>query len=414
MAAIDTNGFLPSKNVIVYPCAYRANDVDLKSKVNLEENIVRSALYGSTGSNTYIISKTDAKITCFIKGYYFELTFDSDELSSYKGIAINLATVGDAYNTKVLAPYSGNAGDTVDIESYFKALKFVKSTDSATSIDLYLDETKQTKPVSYTNVGSIIATTPIAGNIIKGGGDGSVLLANAGNVASGKNSVALGTGNAAYGEGALVAGKYADTGSDTLFAIGKGTASTAVANVISATENGVTVTGDLTANTGNVTFKKMSLTDDWLKITCDTGVESSAPIHITDTTAATSSAGALKVDGGAYIGNGLYLKGGAIATGQIKGSSFYATSDERRKDNIEDYRCDNSVLDLPVKQFDLKADGTHHIGCIAQDLQKICPEIVKEDEDGYLAIEESKIVYLLLDEVKALKKEIEELKERLK
>jgi hypothetical protein len=414
MAAIDTNGFLPSQNVIVYPCAYRANDVDLKSKVNLEENIVRSALYGSTGSNTYIISKTDSKIICFIKGYYFELTLANDDLSSYSGISANLAEISDAYNTKVLAPYSGNAGDIVDIDSYFKALKFVKSTDTTSSVDLYLDETKQIKPVSYTNVGSVINTTPIAGNVINGTGEGSVLIANANNAAGGKNSVALGTGNTVQKEGALVAGKYADTKDNTLFAIGKGESSDKRSNVISATNDGVTIAGALTANTGDVTFKKMSLTDEYLKITCDTSVESSAPIHITNSTEATSSGGALKVSGGAYIEKGLYLQGGVIAAGQIKGSSFYATSDERRKDNIEDYRCENSILDLQVRQFELKADGTHHIGCIAQDLQKICPEIVKEDEDGYLAIEESKIVYLLLDEVKALKKELEKLKERIK
>ena len=49
-------------------------------------------------------------------------------------------------------------------------------------------------------------------------------------------------------------------------------------------------------------------------------------------------------------------------------------------------------------------------GCIAQDLQKICPEIVHEDADGYLSIEETKLVYLLLQEVKELKKEIKALK----
>ncbi len=412
MAAIDTRGFLPSKNVIVYPCAYRGNNVDLKSKVNLEENIVRTALYGSTNSNTYIISKTAEKIVCFIKGYYFELALESDDLSSYAGISINIAEVQDDYKTKVLTPYSGTAGDTVDAsDGYFNALKFIKSDDTTTSVDLFLDETKQTKPVSYADVGSICKTTPIAGNVVKGDGEGSVLLANAGNSANGKTSVAFGIGNAAQADGALVAGKHADTSNETLFAIGNGSSENK-ANVISATKDGVVIGGTLTAS-GDITFNKLSLTDENLSITCTKSIESSAPIIITDSTAASSSAGALRVTGGAYIGNGLYLNGAAIATGQIKGASFYATSDERRKTNIEDYRCENSVLDLPVRQFDLKADGTHHIGCLAQDLQKICPEIVKEDEDGYLAIEESKIVYLLLDEVKALKKEIEELKARI-
>ena len=98
---------------------------------------------------------------------------------------------------------------------------------------------------------------------------------------------------------------------------------------------------------------------------------------------------------------------------QIKGTSFYATSDERLKENIVDYVPENSILDLPIKEFDFKSDGSHHIGCIAQDLQKISPELVQEDKDGYLSIEENKLVYLLLNEVKLLKAEVEELKEKL-
>lgn len=95
---------------------------------------------------------------------------------------------------------------------------------------------------------------------------------------------------------------------------------------------------------------------------------------------------------------------------RIQASSFNATSDSRLKDNIEEYKPSKSILDLGIKQFDLKSDGTHHIGCIAQDLREICPEIVHEDNDGYLSIEESKIVYLLLDEVRKLKNEVENLK----
>lgn len=90
-------------------------------------------------------------------------------------------------------------------------------------------------------------------------------------------------------------------------------------------------------------------------------------------------------------------------------NSFNISSDERLKENIESYKCEKSILDLDVKEFDYKNTGEHHIGCIAQDLQKICPEIVHEGDDGYLTIEENKIVYLLLQEVKELKKKIEEL-----
>ena len=84
-------------------------------------------------------------------------------------------------------------------------------------------------------------------------------------------------------------------------------------------------------------------------------------------------------------------------------SIFRATSDRRLKENIKEYVCEKSILDLPIYEFDYKNSKGHTIGCMAQDLQEICPQIVSEDIDGYLHIEESKIIYLLLEEVKKLK-----------
>ena len=97
---------------------------------------------------------------------------------------------------------------------------------------------------------------------------------------------------------------------------------------------------------------------------------------------------------------------------KIQAKTFDAISDMRKKTAVQDYVCKNSILDLPIKEFEFIDDKTHtkHIGCIAQDLQEICPEIVHEDADGYLSIEETKLVYLLLQEVKELKKEIKALK----
>ena len=96
----------------------------------------------------------------------------------------------------------------------------------------------------------------------------------------------------------------------------------------------------------------------------------------------------------------------------FKASSFVATSDARLKENIQPYiPTKNTILELPIYKFDFINNGKkNNIGCLAQDLQKICPEIVHEDSDGYLSIEESKIVYLLLGEVKQLREELNELK----
>lgn len=101
---------------------------------------------------------------------------------------------------------------------------------------------------------------------------------------------------------------------------------------------------------------------------------------------------------------------GNPSTGMVTAASFNATSDIRKKENIVDYTPEKSILDLPIKKFDIIDGLKNQIGCIAQDLKEICPEIVQEDSEGYLSIQESKLVYLLLDEVKKLRKEVNELK----
>lgn len=102
--------------------------------------------------------------------------------------------------------------------------------------------------------------------------------------------------------------------------------------------------------------------------------------------------------------------GAVCARQSFSAPLFRSTSDARLKENIRSYECQNSILDLDVKQFDYIGGAKDQIGCLAQDLQKICPQIVNEDEKGYLSILESKIVYLLLEEVKKLRKEVDELK----
>ena len=98
--------------------------------------------------------------------------------------------------------------------------------------------------------------------------------------------------------------------------------------------------------------------------------------------------------------------------GQVQASSFYASSDKRLKENIVEFKPEKSILDLPLIKFDFIDGDKNQIGCLAQDLQEICPEIVSENDNGYLSINESKIVYLLIDEVKKLKAEVEELKKK--
>lgn len=111
----------------------------------------------------------------------------------------------------------------------------------------------------------------------------------------------------------------------------------------------------------------------------------------------------------------IYGSNGNIQSdGTIEAQSFNAKSDKRLKENIVEYSPNKSILDLPIYSYNFISDEkkTKKIGCLAQDLKEICLEIVKEDDKGYLSIEENKIVYLLLDEVKKLKKRVDELEAR--
>jgi hypothetical protein len=132
----------------------------------------------------------------------------------------------------------------------------------------------------------------------------------------------------------------------------------------------------------------------------------------------------LAVGGDAYFGGNIDVNSNKSMTfgdqvklnlngnGGIIATSFGTSSDLRLKQNIKSYKAEKSILDLDVKEFEYINDKDHkkHIGAIAQEVQEICPEIVHEDADGYLSIEENKLVYLLLNEVKELKKEIKNLK----
>jgi hypothetical protein len=91
---------------------------------------------------------------------------------------------------------------------------------------------------------------------------------------------------------------------------------------------------------------------------------------------------------------------------------FTATSDERLKENIKPFKKEKSILDLPIKRFDFIDGPKNQIGCIAQDLQKLYPELVVENGEGYLSVMEDKLIYLLIEEVKELREKVDELSRR--
>lgn len=104
--------------------------------------------------------------------------------------------------------------------------------------------------------------------------------------------------------------------------------------------------------------------------------------------------------------------GNLTVNGSVTCQSVNVTSDLRLKENVENFNYNKSILDVPVKTYDYINGDKNQIGFIAQDLQKVYPELVTKNEDGYLSIKETKLVYLLLEEIKSLRKEVDDLKSK--
>jgi len=99
-------------------------------------------------------------------------------------------------------------------------------------------------------------------------------------------------------------------------------------------------------------------------------------------------------------------------SGSIRASAaVFQSSDERLKDNIQTIdEALSKIVSSRGVTFD--KDGGKHSGVIAQEVQKIIPEVVSEDNNGYLSVNYNGIIGYLIEAVKELKAEVEELKSR--
>lgn len=73
------------------------------------------------------------------------------------------------------------------------------------------------------------------------------------------------------------------------------------------------------------------------------------------------------------------------------------------------------TVSLESLQFDLNSSKytNDRIGLIAQDIQKVYPELVKEDNDGYLGVEYVGLIPVLVEAIKEQQTEIEGLKQEI-
>jgi hypothetical protein len=121
-------------------------------------------------------------------------------------------------------------------------------------------------------------------------------------------------------------------------------------------------------------------------------------------------------DGGVYQGN--------------NSSSWSTTSDRRIKKNIEDNNTGlNAINNIRVRNFEYRtqdeitdfensASAVIHkegvqLGVIAQEIEQILPDVVKEESTGVKSVNPDNIVWYLVNAVKELSAQVEELKKKV-
>lgn len=98
-----------------------------------------------------------------------------------------------------------------------------------------------------------------------------------------------------------------------------------------------------------------------------------------------------------------------LATGGAFGAGGLFASDERLKDKIEDspYGLD-TVEKLTPKRYNI--EGRKEIGFLAQDVEKIAPEVTAETKDGTKGVYYHNMVPILTSAIKELKQEVDTIK----
>ena len=110
----------------------------------------------------------------------------------------------------------------------------------------------------------------------------------------------------------------------------------------------------------------------------------------------------------------MFVDGLISASGDI---IAFASSDERLKDNLTPIgSAIDKINQIGGYEFDWNNSSEHSghdVGVIAQEIEKVLPEVVVTRDNGYKAVRYEKIVALLIQAIKEQQLQIDELKSKI-
>lgn len=106
------------------------------------------------------------------------------------------------------------------------------------------------------------------------------------------------------------------------------------------------------------------------------------------------------------------ISGSLTVTGQlVSNNEVTAYSDIRLKENIEPIEnALEKVLELNGYTYKMKGNNERSCGVIAQEVEKVLPEVIRKTDNGYLSVAYANMVGLLIEAIKEQQKQINELR----
>jgi hypothetical protein len=167
-------------------------------------------------------------------------------------------------------------------------------------------------------------------------------------------------------------------------------------------ESGLNVTGNVTATNYYGNGANLTGISAGLSVSDDTSTNATRYILFDDATSGTISA--INVSSSKLTFN--------PSTGTLSATQFTSTSDERVKTNI---RPITNALDITEQlsgvRFNWKENNISSLGLIAQEVEKVLPEVVNTDSEDMKSINYSSLVSLLVEAIKEQQTQINQLKD---
>ena len=338
-----------------------------------------------TGASSVTVSHADTSSVSNLSSDNSGNTFIQDIAFTFDTYGhVTAATVATAtVNQTDFVIQDGDGTDVTIVDGNY--IKFIEGAGSGATIDIdWTDTTPGSSADPYDLTFAVTNTDKGSSqNIFK-------------NIAvSGQSSVVADSNNDTL---TLVAGTNititTDAATDSI-TINSAASDNIFKNIVVSGEPG-TITAD--SNSDTLTFFAGASID----ITSDPNTDSIS-IASTDTLSTVTYRGAttstaVTFSGGINMSNSNITNGGVITA-----TEFNATSDMRLKDNITAVQNPLDILAaISGVQFNWKSNGKEAVGVLAQEIEKVLPQIVNTNADGYKAVSYDSLIPILIEAIKEL------------